>query len=71
MEELAEKQPHEIFKKYSNAELKEVITTETNGYLVKRKINSTFTVTNFNAVLILAMQKKLKFFIKDFFSKCD
>ena len=36
MEEMAGKQPHEAFEKYFNAELKEMIVTETSAMLLKR-----------------------------------
>ena len=56
MEELAGKQPHESFEKYVNAELKEMIVTETNRYAAQKNTNSTLTVTDldtFKTVLIL------------------
>ena len=56
MKELAGKQPHEAFEKYVNAELKEMIVTETNCYAAQKSTHSTFTVTDLetsNAVLIL------------------
>lgn len=56
LEELVGKQPHEAFEKYVNAELKDIIVTETNRYIAQKNTNSTFTATNletFNAVLIL------------------
>ena len=56
MKELAGKQPHEAFEKYVNAELKEMIVTETNCYAAQKSTYSTFTVTDLetsNAVLIL------------------
>lgn len=56
MEELAGKQPHEDFEKYVNAELKEMIVTERNGYAAQKNTNSILTVTDletFSTALIL------------------
>ena len=62
MEELAGKQRHEAFEKYVNAELKEMIVTETNRYAAQKNRNSTSKVTDletFNTVLILTVYHSL------------
>ena len=56
MEDLAGKHPHEVFKKYVNAELKEMIVIERNGYAAQKNTNSILIVTDletFSAALIL------------------
>ena len=66
LEELVGKQPHEAFEKYVNAELKDIIVTETNRYIAQKNTNSLFTATNletFNAVLILTEYEQ-KCFVK-------
>ena len=62
MEELAGKQQHEAFEKYVNAELKEIIVTETNRYAAQKNRNSTSKVTDletFNTVLTLTVYHSL------------
>ena len=39
MEEMAGKQPHEAFEKCFNAELKEMIVTETSRYAAQKSTN--------------------------------
>ena len=56
VDKFAEKEPHEIFEQYVNAELKAMIVEETNRYAARKRSKALFTTADletFNAALML------------------